>query len=117
MRPAFWPWEVDTNRNLDCTEHWSPSFVTAARTYRFRGQKPATNLKGDATETSYVIVLLFISIGRLEAATADADGDIGRSLQLDHSKALDVYFPELYWSSFLGYVQKKRYRNKTDLYF
>ena len=51
-------------------------------------------------------ILLIISIGRLEA-TADADGDIGRSSQLDHSKELDLYFPELYWSSFLGSVQKK----------
>ena len=34
---------------------------------------------------------LIISIGRLEA-TADADGDIGRSSQLDHSKELDLYF-------------------------
>ena len=59
-----------------------------------------------------VIFLLIISIGRLEA-TADADGDIGRSSQLDHSKELDLYFSELYWSSFLGSVQKKRYRNKT----
>ena len=57
-----------------------------------------------------------ISIGRLEA-TASADGDIERSSQLDHSKELDLKFLELYWSSFIGSVQKKRYRNKTDLYF
>ena len=52
---------------------------------------------------------IFISVGRQEA-TADADGDIGRSSQLDHSKALDVYFAEL---SFLDPV-KKPYINKTD---
>ena len=46
-----------------------------------------------------------ISIGRLEA-TADAGGDIRRSSQLDHSKEPDLYFSELYWSSFLGSVQK-----------
>ena len=60
-------------------------------------------------KTSYF--LLFISTTRLEA-TADADGDIGWSSQLDHSKELDLYFSELYWSSFLGSVQKKRYRNR-----
>ena len=38
-----------------------------------------------------VIFLLIISIGRLEA-TADADGDIGRSSQLDHSTEPDLYF-------------------------
>ena len=54
---------------------------------------------------------MIISIGRLET-TADADGEIGRSSQLDHSKELDLYFSELYWSSFLGSVQKNRYRNK-----
>ena len=32
---------------------------------------------------------------------------------MNHSKELDLYFSELYWSSFLGAVQKKRYRNKT----
>ena len=57
-----------------------------------------------------------ISTGRLEA-TASAGGDIGRSSQLDHSKELDLKFSELYWSGFLDSVQKKRYRNKTDLYF
>ena len=31
---------------------------------------------------------------------------------MDHSKELDLYFSELYWSSFLGFVQKKRYRNR-----
>ena len=56
--------------------------------------------------------LLIISIGRLEA-TAGADGDIGRSSQLDHLKELDLYFSELYWSIFLGAVHKNRYRNKT----
>ena len=58
----------------------------------------------------------YIEIGRLEA-TADADGDIGRSSTMDQSKELDLCFSELYWSSFLDYAQKKRYRNKTDLYF
>jgi hypothetical protein len=54
-------------------------------------------LKGCAAKTSSV--WLIISIGRLEA-TADADGDTGRSSQLDHSKEFDLYFSELYWSSF-----------------
>ena len=63
-----------------------------------------------------VIFLIIISTGRLEA-TASAGGDIGLSSQLDHSKALDLTFSDLYWSSFLDYVQKNRYRNKTDLYF
>ena len=31
---------------------------------------------------------------------------IGRSSQLDHSKELDLYFSELYWSNFLGSFQK-----------
>ena len=66
-------------------------------------------LKGDTTKN--VIFLLIISVGRLEA-TASADGDIGRSSQLDHSKELDLKFSELYWSSFLDSVQKNRYRNK-----
>ena len=60
-------------------------------------------------QTSYF--LLVISTGRLEA-TASADGDIGWSSQLDHSKELDLYFSELYWSSFLGYIQKKLYRSR-----
>ena len=47
-------------------------------------------------------------------ATADADGDIGRSSQLDHSKELDLYFSELYWSSFLGSVQKKKTLQKQN---
>jgi hypothetical protein len=52
-----------------------------------------TPFKGVVTETSYFYYLLFIiSIGRLEA-TAGADGDIGRSSTLDHSKALDLCFP------------------------
>ena len=38
---------------------------------------------------------------------ASADGDIGRSSQLGHSKELDLKFSELYWSSFLDSVQKK----------
>ena len=36
-----------------------------------------------------------VAVSELEA-TADADGDIGRSSQLDHSKELDLSFPELY---------------------
>jgi hypothetical protein len=52
-----------------------------------------TSFKGVVTETSYFYYLLFIiSIGRLEA-TAGADGDIGRSSTVDHSKALDLCFP------------------------
>ena len=51
-------------------------------------------------------ILLIISIGRPEA-TADADGDIGRSSTMDHSKALDLCFSEMYWSSFLDPVLKK----------
>ena len=50
-------------------------------------------IKGVVTETSYFYYLLIIiSIGRLEA-TAGADGDIGRSSTVDHSKALDLCFP------------------------
>ena len=30
---------------------------------------------------------------------------------MDHSKKIDLYFSELYWSTFLGSVQKNRYRN------
>ena len=37
-------------------------------------------------------LFIIISIGRLEA-TAGADGDIGRSSTVDHSKALDLCFP------------------------
>ena len=59
----------------------------------------------------FIVIKRIISIGRLEA-TADADGDIGRSSQLDHLKELDLYFSELYWSSFLGAFQKNRYRNR-----
>ena len=36
---------------------------------------------------------------------------------MDHSKELDLYFSELYWSSFLDSVQKTRYRNKTARHF
>jgi len=57
------------------------------------------------------LLLELASFTGLEA-TASADGDIGRSLQLDHSKELDLKFSELYWSSFLDSVQKNRYRNK-----
>ena len=60
--------------------------------------------------------LLIITTGQLRA-TADVDGDNGRSSQLDHSKALDVYFSELYWSSFQGPVRKYRYKNKTARHF
>ena len=59
-------------------------------------------------------VLLIIPTGRLEA-TADADGDIGRSSQLDHSKEPDLYFPELYWSSFIGSFQKKTLHKQNGL--
>ena len=55
---------------------------------------------------------LLISIGRLEA-TADADGDIGRGSTMDHSKALDLCFSEMYWSGFLDPVRKYRYINKV----
>ena len=61
-----------------------------------------TRVKGGRKSSS---VCLIISIGRLEA-TASADGDIGRSSQLDHSKELDLKYSELYWSGFLGSVQK-----------
>ena len=57
-------------------------------------------IKGASTETSYF--LLFISIGRQEATT-DADDDVGRSSQLDRSKARDVFYLELHWSSFLPF--------------
>ena len=39
-------------------------------------------------------------------ATADVGGGIGRSSEMDRSKALDLYFPELHWSSFLDFVRK-----------
>ena len=45
-------------------------------------------------------------IGRLEANT-NAGGDIGRSSAMDHSKTLDLWFLELYWSNFLDPIQKK----------
>ena len=48
--------------------------------------------KGVATESETSYLFLFISLGRRLEATADADGDIGRSSQLNHSKALDIYF-------------------------
>ena len=70
------------------------------------------DLKGVSHDVAYF--LLIISIGRLEA-TADADGDVGRSSQLDHSKELDLYFPELYWSSFLGSVQKNPLQKQNGL--
>ena len=60
--------------------------------------------------------LLIISIGRLEA-TASADGDIGRSSHLDHSKELDLYFSELNWSNFLGSVQKKTLQKQNGSSF
>jgi len=41
---------------------------------------------------NFYYLLFIISIGRLEA-TAGADGDIGRSSTLDHSKALDLRLP------------------------
>ena len=63
---------------------------------------------------TFINQALIISIGRLEA-TADADGDIRRSSQLDHSKGLDLYYSELYWSSFLGSVQKKMLQKKNGL--
>ena len=46
-------------------------------------------VKGVSRDVAYL--LLIISIGRLEA-TADDDGDIGRSSQLDDSKEIDLYF-------------------------
>ena len=47
-------------------------------------------------------------------ATAEVGGGIGRSSEMDRSKARDLYFPELHWSSFLDFVRKYRYRNKND---
>ena len=64
-----------------------------------------TDVKGDSQNVILFLLIISIIVGRLEA-TASADGDIGRSSQLDHSKELDLYFSELYWSSFLGFVQK-----------
>jgi len=41
-------------------------------------------------------------------ATAGVGGGIGRSSEIDCSKALDVFSPsELYWSSFLDFARKK----------
>ena len=66
-------------------------------------------LKGCAAETPSV--LLIITMNQLRA-TADVCGGIGRSSEMDRSKVLDLYFPKLHWSSFLGFVGKSRYRNK-----
>ena len=35
---------------------------------------------------------------------------------MDHSKELDLYFSELYWSSFLGSVQKKTPQKQNGLW-
>ena len=39
-------------------------------------------------------------------ATVDVGGGIGRSSEIDRSKAPDLYFLELYWSSFLDFAKK-----------
>ena len=98
-------WSFVTRFQLEAKEKQASS---GAETHA--GRSAGKFLKGVPQKRHHFV--LIISIGQLEA-TADADGDIGRSSQLDHSKELDLYFSELYWSSFLGSVQKNRYRNKT----
>ena len=63
-----------------------------------------------------VIRFLIITMNQLRA-TADVGGGIGWSSEMDCLKALDLYFPELHWSSFLDFVRKYRYRNKNDASF
>ena len=36
---------------------------------------------------------------------------------MNRSKALDLYFPELHWSSFLYFVRKYRHKNKMTGHF
>ena len=71
---------------------------------------------GDLTKRHTMELLLIITICQLRA-TADVDGDIGRSSQLDHSKVLGAYFSELYRPSFLDPVKKCHYINKTARHF
>ena len=73
---------------------------------RFKKTWPALALALKGVPQKRPSFLLIISICRLEA-TADADGDIGRSSKLTIRKRSIYIFSELYWSSFLGSVQKK----------
>ena len=77
-----------------------------------RGWLRLVDLKYKGDLTNRHTFLLIIAIGQLRA-TADVYSDIGRSSQLDHSKALDVYFSELHWSTFLDPVEKDCCKNKT----
>ena len=70
--------------------------------------------KGCAAKTSSV--LFIITMHKLRA-TADVGGGIGRSSGMDRSKALDLFSPELHWSSFLDFVRKYRHRNKMARHF
>ena len=40
-------------------------------------------------------------------ATAEVGGGFGRSSEIGRSKALDLYFSELYWPIFLDFARKK----------
>ena len=71
-----------------------------------RGRLRLVDLKYKGDLTNRHTFLLIITIGQLRA-TADVYSDIGRSSQLDHSKALDVYFSELHWPTFLDPVRKR----------